>query len=183
MKSILPFDEINRLIASVREKFDRQEQPDEEDIIDELLDLFLLAYANANEVTGESLDYSYEPPLSVVMDTVDRPIAGETWRDRVRNYLRNGGSADDIARIADTESHRIANEAALRTATEAGASMKTYVTMLDDKVRETHFYLEGQTIPIDAEFFTYDGDHAPAPGMFTMPENNVNCRCELRFEY
>ena len=33
----------------------------------------------------------------------------------------------------------------------------------------------------DDYFYTYDGDHASAPGLFELAENNVNCRCELLF--
>ena len=185
MKSILPFDELNRLEEKIRAKFSDGElsQDDYEDILDMMLDLFLLAYATGNEVTNESLSSDWKPTLDDVMDTVDRPIAGATWRERARDYFNNGGSAEDFIRIADTEMHRDANEAALRTAKEAGASMKTWVTMLDDRVRETHDYLEGQSIPIDGKFYTFDGDSAVAPGMFGTAENNVNCRCELTFEY
>lgn len=35
----------------------------------------------------------------------------------------------------------------------------------DNLVRETHKYLEGQSVPLEEEFFTYDGDHAPYPGV------------------
>ena len=115
------------------------------------------------------------------MKTVDEKVAGKTWKDRVREYSENGGNAEDIVRIIDTESHRIANQSALDTAKKAGAKTKTWVTMMDDKVRDTHFPLEGVTIPIDADFITWDDDYAPAPGMFTLPQNNVNCRCELVF--
>ena len=31
-------------------------------------------------------------------------------------------------------------------------------------------------------FYTFDGDHASRPGKFTKAENNVNCRCVLKFE-
>ena len=180
MRSILPFDEINRLNASIRQRFRRKEHI--EVILDEMLDLFLLTYANASEVTGESLDFKYEPPLQEVMDAVDEVIAGKTWRERTEDYLENGGSADDLIRIVETESHRIANEAALNTAKRGGATKKKWVTMLDDKVRDTHEYLEGQSVPFDADFYTFDGDHAKAPGLFMLPENNINCRCELKFE-
>lgn len=56
---------------------------------------------------------------------------------------------------------------------------KTWMTMLDEKVRDTHQYLEGMTIPLDDEFYTYDGDHAQAPGGFTSAAENCNCRCQL----
>ena len=185
MASILPMDELNRLDEEIRQRFgdaqltDRREE--EEDIIDELLDLFLLAYAMGNEVTNENLSSNYQPSVDQVMSVVDAKVAGETWRERVEGYFANGGTGEDIARIADTEMHRIANTAALDTAKKAGATSKTWVTMLDDRVRETHDYLEGMTVDIDEDFYTYDGDHASAPGLFELAENNVNCRCELMF--
>ena len=185
MASILPMDELNRIDEEIRQRFgdaqltDRREE--EEDIIDELLDLFLLAYAMGNEVTNENLSSNYQPSVDQVMSVVDAKVAGETWRERVEGYFANGGTGEDIARIADTEMHRIANTAALDTAKKAGATSKTWVTMLDDRVRETHDYLEGMTVDIDEDFYTYDGDHASAPGLFELAENNVNCRCELMF--
>jgi DNA-binding ferritin-like protein (Dps family) len=185
MASILPMDELNRLDEEIRQRFgdaqltDRREE--EEDIIDELLDLFLLAYAMGNSVTNDNLSSNYSPFVDDVMKVVDAKVAGKTWRERVEDYFANGGTGADIARIADTEMHRIANTAAFDTAKRAGATKKTWVTMLDNRVREEHQYLEGQTIDIDDEFYTYDGDHAAAPGLFELASNNVNCRCELLF--
>ena len=185
MASILPFDELNRFNEEIRQRFgdaqltDRQEE--EEDIIDELLDLFLLAYAMGNSVTNENLSSNYQPSVDEVMSVVDAKVAGETWRERVEGYFANGGTGADIARIADTETHRIANTAALDTAKYAGARSKTWVTMADERVRDSHQYLEGMTVGIDEDFYTYDGDHAPAPGLFELPENSINCRCELLF--
>ena len=184
MASVLPFDELNKVNASILERFGAAKltkTDDYEDIIDELLDLFLLAYAQATEVTNDNLSSNWQPTVDDVMRVVDERVAGKTWRERVEDYFANGGSAEDIVRIAETESHRIANTAALDTAKRAGATTKTWATMLDDRVRETHDYLEGQTVGIDEEFYTYDGDHASAPGLFALPENNVRCRCELIF--
>lgn len=186
MASILPFDELNRFDSEIRERFGKEslqkrDKREEEDIIDELLDLFLLAYAMGNSVTNDNLSSNYEPSVDDVMKVVDAKVAGKTWRERVEDYFANGGTGEDIARIADTEMHRIANTAALDTAKYAGAKSKTWVTMLDDRVRDTHDYLEGETVGINDDFYTYDGDHASAPGLFELAENNVNCRCELLF--
>lgn len=229
MRSILPFDEINQLVTDIRSRFKDKKLSDDpalmEDILDEMLDIFLLTYATANRVTGESLDYEYEPTTDEVMATVNKVVAGETWEERVEDCFSTSDSADDTAqggtsrptstervvrggtsvpttakgetpeqrkprdggvedliRIIETESHRIANETALNTAGRAGATKKKWVTMLDDRVRDTHAYLEGQSVPYDADFYTFDGDHAKAPGLFALPENNINCRCELTFE-
>ena len=183
MASILPFDELNRFDSEIRERFGNNalQKRDEEDIIDELLDLFLLAYAMGNSVTNDNLSSDYAPSVDDVMKAVDAKVAGKTWRERVEDYFANGGTGEDIARIADTETHRIANTAALDTARQAGATNKTWVTMLDDRVRETHDYLEGMTVGIDEDFYTYDGDHASAPGLFGLGESNVACRCGLSF--
>ena len=185
MASILPMDELNRLDEEIRQRFgdaqltDRREE--EEDIIDELLEFFLLAYATGNSVTNDNLSSNYSPSVDDVMEVVDAKVAGKTWRERVEDYFANGGTGADIARIADTEMHRIANTAALDTAKKAKAKNKTWATMLDDRVRDTHDYLEGVTVGIDDDFITYDGDRASAPGLFSLASNNVNCRCELLF--
>ena len=186
MASILPMDELNRVDSEIRERFgdeslQKRDKRDEEDIIDELLDLFLLAYAMGNSVTNDSLSSNYEPTVDDVIKVVDAKVAGKTWRERVEDYFSSGGTGADIARIADTEMHRIANTAALDTAKRAGATSKTWVTMADERVRDSHQYLESVTVGIDDDFYTYDGDHASAPGLFELAENNVNCRCELLF--
>ena len=185
MTSILPFDELNALEADIAAQFKgeqlQQNREDEEDIIDELLDLFLLAYAQANEVTNANLASNWKPELDDVMKTVDEKVAGKTWKERVKDYFASGGTGADIVRIAETEMHRIANTAALETARHGGATSKTWATMLDDKVRETHDYLEGVTVGIDDDFITFDGDKAQAPGLFALAQNNVSCRCELIF--
>lgn len=182
MASVLPFDELNKFDLSIRERFlNGLERTDREDIIDELLDLFLLAYAQGNEVTNANLNFDWEPSIEDVGNTVNAEVAGKTWRERVDEYFDNGGTADDIIRIADTETHRIANTAAIDTARRAGAKNKTWVTMMDDRVRADHDYLEGMTVGIDEDFYTWQGYHAPAPGLFGVPEEDINCRCELIF--
>ena len=188
MASILPFDELNSFTLRLRAMFPDGKLPsreeargEEEDIIDEMLDLFLLAYAQGNTVTGKNLSFDWIPTVEDAMEVVDKEVAGKTWKTRVEEYFSSGGSVDDLIRIAETETHRDANESALATAKKAGATRKTWLTMMDEKVRDTHSYLEMMTVGINEDFYTYDGDHASAPGLFELAENNVNCRCELVF--
>ena len=185
MASILPLDELNRLDTEIRKRFGYGQLPkskEDEDLVEDfLLDLFIYAFATGNEVTNENLSFNYEPTLEDVMEVVDEEVAGKTWRQRVKEYFSNGGTGADISRIASTEMHRIANTAAFQTAKKAGAKSKTWITMMDDRVRDSHDYLLGMTVGIDEDFYTYDGSHAPAPGMFGVPEEDVNCRCELMF--
>ena len=185
MRSVLPFDELNKFTADLRERFPSGKlvfSDDFEDIIDLMLDLFLLAYAQGSEITNASLSSNWQPTLDEVMETVDKKVAGKTWRERVEEYFANGGNVEDIVRIAETETHRDANEAALNTAIHGGATSKTWTTMLDDRVRIDHDFLQGQTIPIDAYFYAPDGSKALYPGGFGVPEQDCNCRCECLFE-
>jgi hypothetical protein len=52
---------------------------------------------------------------------------------------------------------------------------------MDNRVRDTHFYLEGMTVDINDKFYTYDGDSAYRPGGFEKAENNCGCRCLLMY--
>lgn len=190
--TILPIDEINAVEDRLKVHFDDGEdgQPgtgriksreDAEDIIDELLDLFLLAYADGAIATNTELGTTVMPSTDAVDAAVYASVAGETWRDRVMGYYESGGSLYDITRIAETDATRIYNQGALDAVMANGANgvNKRWVTMNDDRVRDTHSYLEGMVVPYDAEFYTYDNDHALAPGLFTLPQNNINCRCVI----
>lgn len=189
MASVLPFDELNRFNEDLRKRYgtEKLKVDDLDEILDEMLDLFLLAFAQGNMVTQENLAYLAQnkefpkPTINEVMEVVSAKVAGKTWEERTKDYFANGGSVDDIVRIAETETHRIANTSALSTAKKIGAKSKTWSTMLDDRVRDTHDYLESMTVGIDEDFVTYDGDSASAPGLFQLPQNNISCRCELIF--
>ena len=186
--TILPIDEINALEERLKVHFNDngngriKSKEDAEDIIDELLDLFLLSYANGATATNTELGTDVMPPVDAVMAAVDKDVAGENWRQRVMGYYESGGTLYDIQRIAETDATRIYNTGALDAVTANGSGVgvnKRWATMLDDRVRDTHSYLEGMVVPYDARFYTYDGDSALAPGMFSLPENNINCRCVI----
>jgi hypothetical protein len=184
--TILPVDEINAFEDRLKVHFTDEgkgrikSRQDAEDIIDELLDLFLLAYANGATATNIELGTAVMPSVDAVDAAVYAPVAGETWRDRVMGYFDSGGTLYDIRRIAETDATRIYNQGAVDAvvANNATAStVKRWRTMGDEKVRDTHDYLEGMEVPFGSRFYTYDGDSADYPGGFSLPENNVNCRC------
>lgn len=184
--TILPVDEINAFEDRLKVHFTDEgkgrikSRQDAEDIIDELLDLFLLAYANGATATNTELGTAVMPSVDAVDAAVYAPVAGETWRDRVLGYFDSGGTLYDIRRIAETDATRIYNQGAVDAVVANNATtstVKRWRTMGDEKVRDTHDYLEGMEVPFNADFYTYDGDHAPFPGMFELPENSINCRC------
>ena len=184
--TILPMDEINALEEKLKPHFEDdgkgriKSRQDAEDIIDELLDLFLLSYANGATATNSELGTAVMPSVDAVDAAVYAPVAGETWRDRVMGYFDSGGTLYVIRRIAETDATRIYNQGAVDAvvANNATAStVKRWRTMGDERVRDTHDYLEGMEVPFTSRFYTYDGDSADYPGGFSLPENNINCRC------
>ena len=109
---------------------------------------------------------------------VNLEIKEKTFRDRIQEQL-DADSLDGILCIINTESHRDYNTAVYEAGKESRRDglKKQWATMMDDKVRDTHSYLEGVVVGIDDLFYTYDGDSAYAPGGFEKAENNANCRC------
>ena len=104
-------------------------------------------------------------------------IDGKTFRDRISV----DSTPEEVLRIIDTEAHRDYNTGVYDAAKGSGKSnlRKKWMTMRDDRVRDTHDYLEGMVVGLDDEFYTYDGDSAMFPGGFSLPENNVRCRCSI----
>lgn len=193
--TILPIDEINAMKDRLQVHFTEDSESvdgestgkgriksreDAEDIIDELLDLFLLSYANGATATNSELGTAEMPSVEAVDAAVNKPVAGKTWRDRVMEYYESGGTLYDIVRIAETDATRIYNQGAVDAVRANGAEdsvQKRWQTMEDDRVRDTHSYLQGMVVSFGSEFWTWDGDHAEYPGGFILPENNINCRC------
>ena len=184
MSRILPLDELN-VIKGKYERSGKAQTPitdfDLEDIIDELLDLFLLAVANGVASINSQFGTDYAPSAGQLEEVIYKKIDGVTWKDRIETWYKEGGTSADIVRIAETESHRIGNEIAFEAAKAVGATRKTWVTMLDNRVRDTHEFLENVSVGLNDEFYSFDGDHAPYPGAFGNAANNVNCRCEIKY--
>ena len=168
------YEYINKVNAENRVRTDKQ------DLEDAIEDLLILAYMNGVEAVNKMLDAAIKADELDAARSVFAEIKGKTFVDRVREYAETE-DVEAIRRVVDTETHRVYNEASMYAARKAGAKEKTWVTMLDEKVRDTHDYLESMTIPIEDRFYTFDGDSADAPGGFENAENNCGCRCELEF--
>lgn len=183
------FDELDIFLDGFRKReivhSEAKPPQEDEDIIDELLDLYLLAYYEGSKDAGRELMMDVEPSVEDAERAINRPIADKTFRERVTAYLNGemgettGTTAEAIARVAETDSVRIYNEAKLDTAIGLGASIKTWHTMEDNRVRDTHTFLEGVSAPIDGYFYTYTGAKALAPGQFGDAAEDVGCRCWL----
>ena len=200
MDRLPPFDELNNLRSELEHDFAgglEQRKKRKPYIIDEILEMLIMAYMYGNEAGNEMLYGPTELPNGEVKRTVDidldemddaifRIVAGKDWQQRVSEYLDDlNGTVDEIIRVVDTDMNRVYNDSVLNVG--AGAEqeekrpvMKTWETVLDDRVRLGHEILEGVTVPINGRFWSLGGDSARYPGDFTSPELNVGCRCRLR---
>lgn len=177
----MSFDEIHGIGRKLRGSRDW--------VIDMIENILVTAYVRGHKaamediaVDDEELEYLI---FDALMNAVNMPVAGQTWKDRVSEYLRTGDT-HGIETVLETEYHRVWNtggwdgiqEYVTRTGNPVG---KRWNTMLDPLVRDTHEYLEGDVVPLDARFYTFDGDSARFPGDFANAQNNVNCRCTVTY--
>lgn len=191
--NLMPFDELNVFKAMVMEYKAEQTPPSrKKQLRDEIWDyidyLLFEAYFYGNVQAMYDLGLLDRDPQDLVdRDEMERvinePIAGKTYHDRIREYLdAEDSTVEDFQRVAETDATRVYNEGVMNGGRRSGVPgvQKQWITMEDEKVRSTHEYLQSMTVPIDADFYSWDNDHARAPGLFSDPANNCNCRCSIR---
>ena len=186
---LLPWDRLNLIrtqIESLAIEYEwqgtKRRHIKRKECCDLILDWLIDCYLMGDEYVRSAFGYPQTDgvPVDELYDTVYRKVAGKTFAQRVNEYASEG-DIESIMRVAETDATRVFTESELKTAHKVGATEKTWNTMLDDKVRDTHSYLQSMTVGIDDEFYTYDGDHAPGPGQFENASNNCGCRCWVTF--
>jgi hypothetical protein len=193
MIKTLPFDELNVLrdIAAEDVRVTGQLSVKPKQMVDTVLDLLVMVYLLGYDAVNETLGTSASPNIDRQKEVIYKKIAGKDFEQRIEEYSLSG-SVEEMMCVAETDLVRVYNQAVLDAANALSENnilsegeykgrqvTKTWATMLDERVRDTHAYLEGTSVPLNAEFYTFDGDHAQAPGGFTAAQNNVRCRCQL----
>lgn len=188
MKTAKPiFDELSVISERLNADFSlgvEQRKLFQKDRIDEILDMLIMAYVFGTEDANEELLVEESVDTEEMYSAIWRVIADKNWEQRVSEYFDDpNATAEDIMRVVETDTNRIYSDAVLNVGEKVSKRgvpvSKTWETMLDDKVRDTHEFLQSVTVPINKRFTTYDGDSARYPGDFTDPSNNVNCRCYI----
>ncbi len=201
MRTLPDFDELNNIrltlgeevFAMVRETG----KPNRKRCEDIIFDLLTMGYVYGIEVAGLDLETDIPVDNARMREVAMLPTAGETFAQRLDHHnnefeqstgdvvIATDKLVNALSVLAETETHRVINQGIIDGAewyeAETGnAVYKQWVTMRDDRVRDTHDYLEGATVPLNARFYTYDSDSARFPGDFADPSNNVGCRCLIR---
>lgn len=183
------FDEVRSLAAASYATYiasaDRKQA--RKKVKDDFLEFLIEAYLFGNVQTEEQLGSEHtEPSLGDIEAVVYDRIEGETFEDRVDKHLDDEDKGM-LCNLAESEYHRVFSHAMENAAKKimewTGLGYKTWHTMEDDRVRDTHFYLDGLKISVKRSFSTYDGDYAMRPGAFRKAENNCGCRCWLTYSW
>lgn len=203
MTTLPDFDELNNIRTTLTEQLagdgdlstipNSLEPQTRKRVEDTIFELITMGYVYGIEVAG--LDLETDLPVSAerMYATANKPTAGEDFRKRIDNHIEafNRGETtpeqlvERLAVVAETETHRAINTGEYDGAQDYAdrhpneTLFKRWRTMMDDRVRDTHDFLEGATVPLNARFYTYDGDSARFPGDFVLPENNCGCRCDI----
>lgn len=174
---LLAIDEINPLVAL---SF-TMSNGDSHAIINDILALLIQAYRKGIADIMIMLGYDLTTDTARMYQVIYEVIEGKTFEDRVYDHLANG-DLKGLQTLAESEWHRVyiraMEDGAWEYVDERDAGViKTWFTVGDELVRETHAELDGKSVPLEEEFWTSDGDHASVPGGFTKAKNNANCRC------
>lgn len=191
--NLAPWDELNALeekLRSWRVEWDPEKPPEarlKRECIDEVIDLLIMTYVYGRQDAMETLEVNVPVTAQAATEmqkAIFKEIAGETFEDRINRYM-DSLDVESIIRVVESEITRdyaAGGRNAAKAVQQKGIEVKkTWNTVGDERVRDSHVPLHGITIDLDDVFVTYDGDQALAPGGFTLAENNCGCRCWITY--
>jgi len=177
---VLPFDEIITLGKKQipKDYFEEEHSPKEiEDTVEELL---VMSYALGWGLLDRELGTATQIDQKAVLEALESKIEGKQYKEYLAPHIEEQ-DIEGVYRVLDTEVHRMYNTGQYDNATKNGCTYKTWRTMEDLKVRDTHVFLDKVKVKLDEKFYTTDGDSAMYPSGFGLASNNVNCRCILSY--
>lgn len=201
---ILPIDEINRSIPyreyfgimALTEKQKKDRIAFAERLEDELFYIFLLFSTlkdysvTDDKIIVQQLTQAYLDVVSsfaIPQDDYILEIASLFAMDFVRATLKHIEDAwytsqDRVMYNAENEANTVLNYKDYIDAIGKGYHKKRWITMEDDKVRQTHQEIDGETIDINSLFVVGDSlMRFPCDKEYGSPKEWVNCRCSLEY--
>lgn len=178
---IREFDEVHRLESPELAGMTRDEA------IEEVQRYVAESYVDGHEGVYHLMDLPVVAvTAALVAKAVFRKVAGKTFEQRIEELFESGEvTLEKLQRIAVTDGHRAyvegQTDAAKAIEQDEGITLyKRWDATMDEVTRFTHRLLNGQIKRTDEMFTTVNGS-AYSPGLFGVPEEDVNCRCILTF--
>lgn len=157
---------------------------------------FSYVYKTVEERCWETVRPYVEQDQKVTLSPETRGRLNESIRDYIARQTRHVvdntdkhlkddyfTSPDRARGISENQTNGIANDQEMYEAFEGGYTSKTWVTMEDNRVRDTHVMVDGETIPIEEPFMVGDsllmfpGDDS----LGASEEELANCRCHVEY--
>ena len=177
-------------------------------ITNETMELYrrIIASVGQDALDGLDSDISFNANDPYVNDYLQGKIGrrieyiNETTRTRLAETLQEGiNQGESIPTLANRvsevfdEAKNVRSETIARTETMSSVNGATYagykqsnvveskewIATPDARVRPHHISMDGQTVRLDAMFTSGLGNNAEHPGLFGIPEEDVNCRCTI----
>ena len=119
---------------------------------------------------------------TTTMDAIRKALAdgydqGETITQlakRIEDYFE--GNKDRARTVARTETIAANNAGAQDRYAKEGIKQKEWLSAPD--ARPSHLEANGQVVGINEDFKVGDG-YGPGPGQIGLPEEDINCRCQI----
>lgn len=151
------------------------------------LDVARIKAAIMNPISGLTLTQTLEKNRDAIISKVNQEITrglikGQSYA-KMANAIKStlGDDAVKALRVAQTEAHRVHNQARLESvehADDIGVEMvKVWVATVDSRTRDAHADLDGEEVGVDEDFVSSNGGRGPAPGQMGEASDDINCRC------
>ena len=185
---LLKLDEINLLAGLLGEDAasdepTRTEREAKEEFFDILLDMYGEGFAAAAYMLGETENGTagaiFPERLTEAQrrEITEKRYDGVSIGDKFTEHYENKDAAA-MRDLVNSEAHRCYTLGSFDK-TRLSGGVLIWKTVGDEKVRDTHWFIDGMRVKAGYYFYTFDGDYARFPGDFTKAENNANCRCWL----
>ena len=145
------------------------------------------AWIKAKELklVQEANDYTLESISDSVKEAIQEAVAsGFSDDDTIKEIIDRIKDVYDFAvegraeRIARTETISAANAGNLEAMKRTGVEKKEWLSSRDERVRETHQAMDGQTVGVADSFLSPSGATLQFPGDPNAPADEIiNCRC------
>lgn len=176
------------VFENIKQKLEKREYIDEQAIISMIdvryNDVLASCGVDTDILPSDMQNYSTKLAESLVEVTTKHIIPIETTAegDIVQAIDTEYFLSEERAMtIAKNEANSVYNAVEFQDAVEQGYTMKSWVTMHDELVRDTHNKADGQTIDIN-EMFKVGNSEMPYPrSPLGSANETVNCRCTVEY--
>ena len=131
---------------------------------------------NAASKVVSILDTQKEAMAKLIKYGVDNDLTNAQIAKSIKSFYTERASFF-AQRVARSETTSASSYGQLAAAKETGRGRKRWITSRDDRVRDDHIAMDGETVGIDKNF----SNGCSAPGIGGTADQTIQCRCTMQF--